>query len=80
MVLEQAGLNVSQSKNYRKTPTFCYKTSIYQRRSIFMMAFLHYDVTVVITFYTLIFNIISSIFHLVFNAFYKTLILGAKNA
>lgn len=37
-----------------------------------MKSFLHYDITVVITFYILIFNMTSNIFHFIFKAFYKT--------
>lgn len=43
------------------------------------MVFLHFDVTAVVTFHTLIFNMISNIFHFIFKA-YKALILGARNS
>lgn len=34
-----------------------------------MMVFLHFDVTAVVTFHTLIFNMISNIFHFIFKAY-----------
>lgn len=53
MVLEQAVqrkmFNVSQSENHRKTPIFCSLT-IYQNKAISTTSFLHYDVTLVLTF------------------------------
>lgn len=44
------------------------------------MSFTHYDVNGVITFYihVLIFNIISTIFNLIFKAFYGCIILGQE--
>lgn len=71
-------LNVSQLKNHWITHIFCFKTLIYQKKTFFMMLFLYDDVTVVIPFYTLIFNMTSTIFHLVFKACYKTYV--ARNA
>lgn len=43
------------------------------------MSFLHYDITMVITFYMLYFNIILAIFYIIFKAVYITSILRAKN-
>lgn len=42
------------------------------------MSFLHYDITMVITFYILNFNIILAIFDIIFKAVYITSILRAK--
>lgn len=43
-----------------------------------MMSFLHYDITMVITFYIINFNIILAIFDIIFKAVYITSILRAK--
>lgn len=43
-----------------------------------MMSFLHHDITMVITFYILNFNIILAIFDIIFKAVYITSILRAK--
>lgn len=43
-----------------------------------MTSLLHHDVTVVITFYTLTFKMISTIFNVIFKDLYKTLFLGRK--
>lgn len=42
-----------------------------------MTSFTHYDINGVITFYILIFNMISTIFNLIFKTLYGSLILGA---
>lgn len=73
MELEQARARYFLvEKPSENTQYFGYKTSLYQNKTIFITSFLHYDVTMVITFYTLIFNTISTICHLVYKAFEKT--------
>lgn len=78
MVYEKYVLHVSRQKTFKKINTFCFKTWIYQNKTIFMMSFLHYDITMVITFYILNFNIILAIFDIIFKAVYITSILRAK--
>lgn len=60
-----------------KKPSFSSITLIYQYKKIFMTSFTHYDINGVITFYILIFNMISTIFNLIFKTLYGSLILGA---
>lgn len=72
MVFKQ---DVFLSKNRRKTPIFGSKTSIYHKKTIFMTTFINYDFTgVVITFYIIIFYLISTIFNLSFKALPGSLI------
>lgn len=73
--------DVFLSKNRRKTPIFGSKISIYHKKTVFMTTFINYDFTgVVITFYIIIFYLISTIFNLSFKALPGSLILGARNA
>lgn len=77
MVFKQ---DVFLSKNRRKTPIFGSKTSIYHKKTI-MTTFINYNFTgVVITFYIIIFYLISTIFNLSFKALSGSLILVARNA
>lgn len=72
MVFKQ---DVFLSKNRRKTTIFGSKTSIYHKKTIFMTTFINYNFTgVVITFYIIIFYLISTIFNLSFKALPGSLI------
>lgn len=72
MVFKQ---DVFLSKNRRKTPIFGSKISIYHKKTVFMTTFINYDFTgVVITFYIIIFYLISTIFNLSFKALPGSLI------
>lgn len=72
MVFKQ---DVFLSKNRRKTPIFGSKTYFYHKKTIFMTTFINYDFTgVVITFYIIIFYLISTIFNLSFKALPGSLI------
>lgn len=78
MVFKQ---DVFLSKNRRKTPIFGLKTYFYHKKTIFMTTFINYNFTgVVITFYTIIFYMISTIFKFSFKALSGSLILVARNA
>lgn len=67
--------DVFLSKNRRKTPIFGSKTYFYHKKTIFMTTFINYDFTgVVITFYIIIFYLISTIFNLSFKALTGSLI------
>lgn len=67
--------DVFLSKNRRKTPIFGSKISIYHKKTVFMTTFINYDFTgVVITFYIIIFYLISTIFNLSFKALPGSLI------
>lgn len=80
MILEQACAQYFPVEKPSENTHILLQNINSQNKTIFMTSFRHYDVNVVLTFYTHIFNMISTIFRLIFKALYETLILGAQNA